>query len=88
MINITIGEIPYAFVGGVLKLQYASVSFEAGEYPNNLRGSLQVSPSDGLSDTPTEEEIKKVALVKIQKLISLPPTESQTTSVASSAPVK
>jgi len=38
---------------------------------------VQVTPDDGLSNTPTEEEIKKIALQKIQKLI--------TSSVSSSA---
>lgn len=88
MISITIGEIPYAFVDKVLKLQYTSVSFEAGEYPNNLRGSLQVTASDGLSDKPTEEEIKKIALAKIQKLIAPSPVAPPATSTISSAQTK
>jgi len=77
MNNITIGDIPYAFVDGTLKVRYASVSFNSGQFPNNLNGNVQVTPDDGLSNTPTEEEIKKITLQKIQKLI--------TSSVSSSA---
>lgn len=84
MINITIGDIPYTFVNGVLTLKYVSVSFNSGEFPNNLNGSLQVTLDDGLSNTPTEEEIKKVALEKIQKLISSS-VSSSADSAASSA---
>ena len=82
MINITIGDIPYAFVDGTLKVQYAPVSFSSGQFPNNLNGSLQVTPDDGLSNTPTEEEIKKIALEKIQILIS--PSVSTSTDSATS----
>lgn len=88
MLNITIGDIPYAFDNGTLKVQYAPVSFNSGQFPNNLNGSLQVTPDDGLSNTPTEEEIKKIALAKIQKLISSSTVESSTTSVISSARIK
>jgi len=87
MNNITVGDIPYAFVNGTLKVKYASVSFNFGQFPNNLNGSLQVTSDDGLSNTPTEEEIKKIALQKIQKLISSSVSSStdSTTSSADSA---
>lgn len=90
MNNITIGDVPYAFVDGTLKVQYAPVSFSYGQFPNNLNGSLQVTPDDGLSNIPTEEEIKKIALQKIQKLISsaTSPEESSTNSAASSTSVE
>ena len=85
MINITVGDIPYAFVDGTLKVRYAPVSFSSGQFPNNLNGSLQVTPDDGLSNTPTEEEIKKIALQKIQTLVSSSVSSSADSSATSPA---
>ena len=66
----TVGDLQFSFVDGKLTLKYASVSFNAGEWPNSLNGNLQVTPEDGVSLTSTEAEIKAVAKKKIQALIT------------------
>ncbi|MCT8395228.1 hypothetical protein D0499_05310 [Weissella soli] len=68
--NMTVGDLQFNFVAGTLTLKYASVTFNAGEWPNNINGSLQVTPDDGISLTSTEDEIKAAAKTKIQALIN------------------
>ncbi len=68
--NITVGDLQVGFVNGKLDLNYASVSFDAGTYPNRLNGSVQVTKEDGISMTSSEDDIKTAAKVKIQKLVS------------------
>lgn len=68
--NMTVGDLQFNFVSGKLTLKYASVTFNAGEWPNSINGSLQVTPDDGISLTSTEDEIKAAAKTKIQALIN------------------
>lgn len=66
----TVGDLQFSFVDGKLTLKYASVSFNAGTFPNSLNGNLQVTPEDGVSMTSTEDDIKAAAKKKIQALIA------------------
>jgi len=70
----TVGDLQFSFVDGKLTLKYASVSFNAGEWPNSLNGNLQVTPEDGVSLTSTEADIKAAAKKKIQALIADDPS--------------
>lgn len=75
--NMTVGDLQFNFVDGKLTLKYASVSFNAGTFPNSLNGNLQVTPEDGISITSTEDDIKAVAKTKIQALIADAPAETE-----------
>lgn len=77
--NMTVGDLQVSFVDGKLTLKYASVSFNAGTFPNSLNGNLQVTPDDGVSMTSTEDDIKAAAKKKIQALIA--DTPAKTTEV-------
>ena len=77
--NMTVGDLQFSFVDGKLTLKYASVSFNAGTFPNSLNGNLQVTPEDGVSMTSTEDDIKVAAKKKIQALIA--DTPAKTTEV-------
>ncbi len=77
--NMTVGDLQFSFVDGKLTLKYASVSFNAGTFPNSLNGNLQVTPEDGVSLTSTEDDIKAAAKKKIQTLIA--DTPAKTTEV-------
>lgn len=77
--NMTVGDLQFSFVDGKLTLKYASVSFNAGTFPNSLNGNLQVTPEDGVSLTSTEDDIKAAAKKKIQALIA--DTPAKTTEV-------
>lgn len=77
--NMTVGDLQFSFVDGKLTLKYASVSFNAGTFPNSLNGNLQVTPEDGVSMTSTEDDIKAAAKKKIQALIA--DTPAKTTEV-------
>lgn len=68
--NMTVGDLQFSFVDGKLTLKYASVSFNAGTFPNSLNGNLQVTPEDGVSLTSSEDDIKAAAKKKIQTLIA------------------
>lgn len=68
--NITVGDLQVGFVDGALSLKYASVSFDAGEYPNRLNGSVQVTAEDGINLQSSEDDIKAAAKIKIQKLVA------------------
>ena len=68
--NMTVGDLQFSFVDGKLTLKYASVSFNAGTFPNSLNGNLQVTPEDGVSMTSSENDIKAAAKKKIQALIA------------------
>ncbi|ARN64079.1 hypothetical protein BMS97_01490 [Leuconostoc mesenteroides subsp. mesenteroides] len=74
--NMTVGDLQFNFVDGKLTLKYASVSFNAGTFPNSLNGNLQVTPEDGVSITSTEDDIKTAAKTKIQALIAEAPAEN------------
>lgn len=74
--NMTVGDLQFNFVDGKLTLKYASVSFNAGTFPNSLNGNLQVTPEDGVSITSTEDDIKTAAKTKIQALIAEAPVEN------------
>ena len=74
--NMTVGDLQFSFVDGKLKLKYASVSFNAGTFPNSLNGNLQVTPEDGVSLTSSENEIKAAAKKKIQALIADAPAKT------------
>lgn len=74
--NMTVGDLQFSFVDGKLTLKYASVSFNAGTFPNSLNGNLQVTPEDGVSITSTEDDIKAAAKKKIQALIADAPAET------------
>ncbi|WP_273717994.1 hypothetical protein [Leuconostoc mesenteroides] len=73
--NMTVGDLQFSFVGGKLTLKYASVSFNAGTFPNSLNGNLQVTPEDGVSMTSSEDDIKAAAKKKIQALIAEVPAK-------------
>ena len=73
--NMTVGDLQFSFVDGKLTLKYASVSFNAGTFPNSLNGNLQVTPEDGVSMTSTEDDIKAAAKKKIQALIADAPAK-------------
>ncbi|KQB81410.1 hypothetical protein [Leuconostoc lactis] len=77
--NMTVGDLQFSFVDGKLTLKCASVSFNAGTFPNSLNGNLQVTPEDGVSMTSTEDDIKAAAKKKIQALIA--DTPAKTTEV-------
>lgn len=66
----TVGDLQFSFVDGKLTLKYASVSFNAGTFPNSLNGNLQVTPEDGVSMTSSEDDIEAAAKKKIQALIA------------------
>ncbi|MGO2908974.1 MAG: hypothetical protein ACTICO_08310 [Leuconostoc citreum] len=68
--NMTVGDLQFSFVGGKLTLKYASVSFNAGTFPNSLNGNLQVTPEDGVSMTSSETDIKAAAKKKIQAMVA------------------
>ncbi|QOY98404.1 hypothetical protein IRM63_03875 [Leuconostoc citreum] len=74
--NMTVGDLQFSFVDGKLTLKYASVSFNAGTFPNSLNGNLQVTPDDGISLTSSEDDIKAAAKKKIQALIADAPAET------------
>ena len=74
--NMTVGDLQFNFVDGKLTLKYASVSFNAGTFPNSLNGNLQVTPEDGVSLTSSEDDIKAAAKKKIQALIAEAPAET------------
>lgn len=75
--NITVGKSQTGFVDGKQTLDYTSVSFNAGTFPNSLNGNLQVTPEDGVSLTSTEDDIKAAAKTKIQALIAESPAETE-----------
>ena len=75
--NMTVGDLQFSFVDGKLTLKYASVSFNAGTFPNSLNGNLQVTPEDGVSLTSTEDDIKAAAKKKIQALIAEAPAGTE-----------
>ncbi|AIS74008.1 hypothetical protein [Leuconostoc phage LLC-1] len=74
--NMTVGDLQFSFVDGKLTLKYASVSFNAGTFPNSLNGNLQVTPEDGISLTSSENDIKAAAKKKIQALIAEAPAKT------------
>ena len=74
--NMTVGDLQFSFVDGKLTLKYASVSFNAGTFPNSLNGNLQVTPEDGVNMTSSENDIKAAAKKKIQALIAEAPAET------------
>lgn len=75
--NMTVGDLQFSFVDGKLTLKYASVSFNAGTFPNSLNGNLQVTPDDGVSMTSSEDDIKAAAKKKIQALIAEAPAKTE-----------
>lgn len=58
------------FVEGKLALAYFNVSFNAGNFPNNLNGQLQVKPEQGVSMTSSQEEVAAVAKKLIQAMVA------------------
>ena len=72
----TVGDLQFSFVDGKLTLKYASISFNAGTFPNSLNGNLQVTPEDGVSMTSSENDIKAAAKKKIQALIAEAPAKT------------
>ena len=72
----TVGDLQFSFVDGKLTLKYASVSFNAGTFPNSLNGNLQVTPEDGISMTSSENDIKAATKNKIQALIAEAPAKT------------
>ena len=74
--DMTVGDLQFSFVDGKLTLKYASVSFNAGTFPNSLNGNLQVTPEDGVSLTSSEDDIKAAAKKKIQALVADAPAKT------------
>ncbi|MCU4664299.1 hypothetical protein N7X58_02160 [Leuconostoc mesenteroides] len=77
--NMTVGDLQFNFVDGKLTLKYVSVSFNAGTFPNNLNGNLQVTTDDGINPTSAtlEADIKAAAKTKIQALVAEEPAEAE-----------
>ncbi|NKZ18585.1 hypothetical protein HF966_05280 [Leuconostoc holzapfelii] len=67
--NMTVVSQQGNFVNEVLTLQYYTVSFDAGDFPNHMAGTLQVTPDDGVSLASTPDEVKAAAQAKITKMI-------------------
>lgn len=70
MLNITVGDAQVGFNAGKLALKYFMVNFSAGQYPDMLNGSIQVTPDDGVTIASTEEQVKASALKKIQAMVA------------------
>ncbi|MFT9391410.1 hypothetical protein [Leuconostoc pseudomesenteroides] len=75
--NITVNEKVTNFVDKKEVLKYVSVQFNSGQFPNSLNGNLQVTSSDGITVTATEDEIIAAAKKKIQALIADAPAETE-----------
>lgn len=84
--NMTVIGANAGFVEGKLALQYFSVVFDAGEFPDRINGSLQVTPDDGVTITSTSEDVETAAIIKIKRLIEseqeVVPTTTTTTTKA------
>jgi len=78
--NISVNNAQVSFVEGKLALGYFNVSFNAGQFPNSLNGSLQIIPSDGVSIQSTPDEVIAVAKIKIQDLVADQPQSTTTTT--------
>lgn len=78
--NISVNNAQVSFVDGKLALGYFNVSFNAGQFPNSLNGSLQIVPGDGVSIQSTPDEIIAVAKTKIQDLVADQPKSTTTTT--------
>ncbi|EEJ42704.1 hypothetical protein [Leuconostoc mesenteroides] len=74
--NITVNEKVTNFVDKKEVLKYASVQFNSGQFPNSLNGNLQVTSSDGITVTATEDEIIAAAKKRIQALIAETPAKT------------
>ena len=76
--NMTVIGANATFVDGKLTLQYFNVVFNAGEFPDQINGSLQVTPDDGVTITSSSEEVEAAAIKKIKKLIESEPEVAPT----------
>lgn len=70
MVTITVNGAQSAFKNGKLELQYFTTFFQFGDYPQQFSGSLQITPEDGVTIMSTEDEVKDVALAKIQAMVA------------------
>ena len=81
--NMTIVGAQAGFTDGKLTLQYFSVIFDAGEFPDRINGSMQITPDDGVTIASTPAEVEKAAIAKALALIEVPevaPTTTTTTT--------
>lgn len=81
--NMTVTGAQAGFVDGKLALQYFSVVFDAGEFPDRINGSLQVKPEDGVSIASTSEEVRAAAVKKAVALLQEPQEEATQATQAS-----
>lgn len=67
MIELEVNSGHSRFVEGKLVLQTVYVSYS---YDGVSKGAINVTRIDGLTNTSTEEDVKRMALVKIEKEIT------------------
>lgn len=80
--KINVNNAQVNFVNGKLTLQYFSVSFSAGDFPNNINGNLQITPDDGVTIASSEEEVATAAKAKILALVNEPVANEMTDVVS------
>lgn len=83
--NMTVTGAQAGFVDGKLVLQYFSVVFDAGEFPDRINGSMQITPEDGVTITSTPAEVEEAAIAKAVALIKVPEVAPTTTTTTTHA---
>lgn len=74
--KINVNNAQVNFANGKLALQYFSVSFSAGDFPNNINGNLQITSDDGVTIASSEEEVATAAKAKILALVNEPAADT------------
>lgn len=83
--NMTVTGAQAGFVDGKLVLQYFSVIFDAGEFPDRINGSMQITPEDGVTITSTPDEVEAAAIAKAIALIKVAKETTTTTTTTTHA---
>lgn len=83
--NMTVTGAQAGFVDGKLVLQYFSVVFDAGEFPDRINGSMQITPEDGVTITSTPDEVEAAAIAKAIALIKVAKETTTTTTTTTTA---
>lgn len=68
--NISVNGAQVNFVEGKLVLAYFNVSFSAGQFPNSLSGTLQITGDQGVTIESTQAEVAAVAKTAILDLVN------------------
>ncbi|MBU7451541.1 hypothetical protein [Leuconostoc citreum] len=68
--NISVNGAQVNFVEGKLVLAYFNVSFSAGQFPNSLSGTLQITGDQGVTIESTQAEVAAVAKTVILDLVN------------------